>query len=60
MKKSKAFIKIEGIKKVKRCIICGRKITISHLNQMKCKKCGYLNTIRSNDYFYSMFDSNTC
>lgn len=40
-KKVTAFQKIEGVKKIARCISCGQKIVVQNFNQLKCNKCGY-------------------
>lgn len=38
------FEKISGVKKIIRCVSCGRRIQVQNLNQMKCNKCGYRGT----------------
>lgn len=38
------FEKISGVKKVIRCVSCGRRIQVQNLNQTKCLKCGYRGT----------------
>lgn len=40
-KKRTEFAKIEGVKKVIRCVTCGRRIVVKNFNQIKCEKCGY-------------------
>jgi DNA-directed RNA polymerase subunit RPC12/RpoP len=40
-KKKNEFEKIGGVKKVIRCVICGKRIVVQNFNQMKCEKCGY-------------------
>ena len=40
-KKMPKFEKIEGVKKVTRCICCGERIVVQNFNQLKCIKCGY-------------------
>ncbi|MFH0977717.1 MAG: hypothetical protein V1837_00300 [Candidatus Woesearchaeota archaeon] len=46
MNKSKkmVFEKISGVKKVIRCMSCGRRIQVQNLNQTKCLRCGYRGT----------------
>jgi DNA-directed RNA polymerase subunit RPC12/RpoP len=39
--KKMVFQKIDGVKKIIRCVVCGRRIQVQNLNQMKCSKCGY-------------------
>jgi DNA-directed RNA polymerase subunit RPC12/RpoP len=39
--KSSTFQKIEGVKKVIRCVSCGERIVVKNFNQIKCEKCGY-------------------
>jgi predicted RNA-binding Zn-ribbon protein involved in translation (DUF1610 family) len=39
--KSLVFEKISGVKKLIRCVSCGKRIQVQNLNQTKCIKCGY-------------------
>jgi hypothetical protein len=39
--KKMVFEKIAGVKKVIRCVSCGKRIQVQNLNQTKCLKCGY-------------------
>ena len=41
VKKITEFQKIEGVKKIIRCVCCGKRIVVKNFNQIKCEKCGY-------------------
>jgi DNA-directed RNA polymerase subunit RPC12/RpoP len=43
-KKKTEFQKIVGVKKVIRCVICGKRVVVQNFNQLKCEKCGYRNS----------------
>jgi len=36
-----AFIKISGIKKIRYCKSCGKRIEVKNFNQLLCERCGY-------------------
>lgn len=48
-RKKNEFQKIEGVKKVIRCHICGEKIVVKNFNQTKCSKCGYRGSNRESN-----------
>jgi DNA-directed RNA polymerase subunit RPC12/RpoP len=45
--KNGEFKKIPGVKKVIRCITCGKKVFVKNFNQLKCEKCGYRGELKA-------------